>query len=199
MNPALSVLNRTTVKNNFFVEIKLLSATGVPLPEEGVVPHTSIVHQKVNICLYNRALSAYVGNTCRVQASWLPEQHETWQFSAAATTEIGDDIIYLRYAQYDPKNVKTDSELYLLFEFVQHIVPLKQQAASKVTCDIEMSCCYGMIPLKDLASPGLKSVLLEGGEPKKKREFQQELDKQANKKKKKEEDGWFAKLFTKQI
>lgn len=86
------------------------------MPDENVIPMSSIVYTKVNICFFNLTLNKFVGNTCRVQTRRATDNKENWFFDISKLP--GEDIIYARYADYDPKINKEDKDLYLCFEFV---------------------------------------------------------------------------------
>jgi len=55
-------------------EIKLVLATGIPIPSERNVNRaTSIIGREVRVCLFNKTTNKFIGNIERIPADWRPE------------------------------------------------------------------------------------------------------------------------------
>lgn len=165
------------------LEVHLEMATGVPIPLETQVPRSSLIYRKLYVCFYDKQLNALKGNTCVVPGTWNPNYEDRWYLNQALNSErfnvevnalanyftelsASEHIIYVQMADFD--KIK-DKNYYLLFEFVLHCAASKDTGSSSKALqpDLEISCCYGMIQLEQLLTPGPKVVKLEGGEPSK--------------------------------
>jgi len=60
------------------MELQFKVSTGIPLPDEASFPRDSIVKRVAYVSFYDANKSAFVGNTCRLVASWTPEYEDRW-------------------------------------------------------------------------------------------------------------------------
>ncbi len=63
---------------------------------------------KLNICLFDKTINDYVGNTCRLQTTLKDNNINKWNIN---------QFIFVRIGDYDPQ---VHSKLHLCIEFVIH-------------------------------------------------------------------------------
>jgi hypothetical protein len=68
------------VKNNLCFEIRLLEATGVPIPDEKEVPRQNFLCREAGLILFDRVKNKFEGNACYLKAGWRPEYEDRWIF-----------------------------------------------------------------------------------------------------------------------
>lgn len=72
------------IKNNYLAEIRLIEATGIPIPDEKDVPRSTFLKREIGIILLDKALNKFDGNAVYVPASWNSEYEDRWIFDSAA-------------------------------------------------------------------------------------------------------------------
>eukprot|EP00825_Cyclidium_porcatum_P006045 TRINITY_DN12970_c0_g1_i5.p1 TRINITY_DN12970_c0_g1~~TRINITY_DN12970_c0_g1_i5.p1 ORF type:complete len:531 (-),score=93.89 TRINITY_DN12970_c0_g1_i5:23-1615(-) len=146
-------------KNCVFIELKLDQATGIPIPDETQIPRNKILMREVYISFFDSLSQQFIGNSCRVQATWDPAFEDRWYFNQRV--QQFENCIYIKKKDYD---IKKDESLQVCFEFIIHQLSTKKQN-NQVLYDIEMSCCYGLVSLQSLLTNQYKQISLNGGEP----------------------------------
>ena len=69
-----SVLDRSNrAQNKILLEVKLGTATGVPIPEEKQIERKNFILREVGVTLFDRTQNKFISNTVYVEAYWLPE------------------------------------------------------------------------------------------------------------------------------
>ncbi|CAD8122209.1 unnamed protein product [Paramecium sonneborni] len=144
-----SILDKVNIKNNFLAEIRLIEATGIPIPDEKDVPRNSFLKREIGIILIDKAINKYEGNTIYIPATWNPEYEDRWVFEQPAM----EQAILMRWGNFDDK---LDNLKELVFEFITYSVNKGRI--------IQISCAYGSIPVYQL-KPGKQILDLKGGAP----------------------------------
>ncbi|CAD8196479.1 unnamed protein product [Paramecium pentaurelia] len=144
-----SILDKVNIKNNFIAEIRLIEATGIPIPDEKDVPRNSFLKREIGIILMDKALNKFDGNAIYIPAQWNSEYEDRWIFDSAAM----EQAMYLRWGNFDEK---MDNMTELVFEFITY-------STNKGRL-IQISCAYGSIPVYQL-KPGKQLLELKGGAP----------------------------------
>lgn len=79
-NIKASVLDRQNVQNNLCFEIRLLEATGIPIPDESKVQKNQFLKREVALILYDRKKREFISNAAYVNANWRAEYEDRWIF-----------------------------------------------------------------------------------------------------------------------
>ncbi|CAK68317.1 unnamed protein product (macronuclear) [Paramecium tetraurelia] len=144
-----SILDKVNIKNNFLAEIRLIEATGIPIPDEKDVPRGSFLRREIGIILIDKAINKYEGNAVYIPAAWNPEYEDRWVFEQPAM----EQAILMRWGNFDEK---LDNLKEMVFEFITYSVNKGRL--------IQISCAYGSIPVYQL-KPGKQILELKGGAP----------------------------------
>ncbi|CAD8210763.1 unnamed protein product [Paramecium octaurelia] len=144
-----SILDKVNIKNNYIAEIRMIEATGIPIPDEKDVPRSSFLRREIGIILMDKALNKFDGNAIYIPAQWNSEYEDRWIFDSAAM----EQAMYLRWGNFDEK---MDNMIELIFEFITY-------STNKGRL-IQISCAYGSIPVYQL-KPGKQLLELKGGAP----------------------------------
>jgi len=64
--------------NNLYAEIRLLEATGIPIPDEKDVPRNSFLKREIGIILMDKARNRFEGNTMYLPAGWTVEYEDRY-------------------------------------------------------------------------------------------------------------------------
>ncbi|KAL4486335.1 hypothetical protein ABPG72_007121 [Tetrahymena utriculariae] len=150
----LSVLDHKYNQSAFQIEMTFKSATGIPIPDANAFPRDQIFKRIAYVTLYD-GNRQYLGNTCRVESFWNPNNEDIWEFDKQ---QFGDQTLLVRFAGYD-KNKHTN--LNICIELVMNYLPKK----SNSKCDLEISVSHVIIPFSNLVRNGEYSFQLNGGEP----------------------------------
>ena len=136
-------------------EIKLLLATGIPIPSEQVDRKAQFVAREVRAALFDFGSNKFVGNVVTIAADWRPEYEDRWYFKPSKIR--GESRLYFRMADFDEK---TQANLAIVFDFVVFYKVSDTQL-------IEMSSGWTKIEVTKLGTPQTLSLSLNGGTPKK--------------------------------
>lgn len=66
----MGILNKQD-DNNLLLKLKLLSAEGVPIPDEKKLARNVIVRREVGVMIYDKFKSGFIENSVYVKAKWL--------------------------------------------------------------------------------------------------------------------------------
>lgn len=158
--PGEKILQPYTQKT-FYTEINVQIATGVPIPDDSQISRNNLVYRKLYVGFYDTEQNCLRGNSCVIPGTWNSYYEDRWYFDQSLNYERlstpanalanyfieihpQENIIYVQMVDYDKIR---DRSLHLVFEFVLH-VKLNKQNSKAFQPDVEISCCYGMIPLE---------------------------------------------------
>lgn len=167
------------IASTIIVPVRLIRATGVPIPEESQVNRKSnITAREIRVNLWNKARGDFVGNTLIFGADWDEDYEDRWQFNSSNHGDNGNS----NQAFYSSDHAKstefvlkfsdlnqTDREvnnLQLVFELVIFVV-------YKDT-ELQMSCGWSYAELGEILKPTDLSLPLNGGSPKAEMKIKQE-------------------------
>lgn len=94
--------------------VTLSEATGVPIPDEGVLPRENVVGRMVKAAFYNNKNSAFVCGSATVLAAWSGEEEDVWTFNDAG--KVGTNPLAVKWGE---AGVARDIDI--VFEFVASI------------------------------------------------------------------------------
>ena len=134
-------------------EIKLVMATGIPVPSEEIDLQGRLIAREIRAILYDFSSGRFVGNVATVMAEWSPEYEDQWHFNPAKIK--GEDKLYFRIAEFDERFQKN---LAIVFEFVVFYKVNDKQL-------IEMSAGWTAIDVMKLNKAQSHSLELHGGSP----------------------------------
>lgn len=147
-NLKTSVIDRNS-NNVLCLELRVLEATGVPIPDETDVPRNTFLMREVGLLLFDKARSKYEGNAAYINADWKPEYEDRWVFES----QPQDHTIYVKWGNFDEK---MDSQFELIFEFITYVQRKGQL--------VQISCAYATVPVAFI-KPGKHFFDIKGGAP----------------------------------
>ena len=142
----------------FAFELKLLLASGVPIPSsQNVKRESTILHREVKIAFFDQSSNKFISNTVNVTADWSNDYEDRWSFTRNYLP--GENSIYVKFQDFDENKQKN---IAIIFEFVIYYLKGNQL--------LEISCGYASLDLVNIngKSVGRQKLSLEGGAPSKK-------------------------------
>jgi len=141
----------------FVRHLTFMKATGIPIPEQGRVDRkTQITARELRVVLLNKTSGRFIGSTMIFPAKWNESYEDWWTFEGESKN---DNSLILKLAEYDVNvdNGFSRKNIYLIFELVCYF--------KKNNIELQMSCGWGMLSLKQMSQNGTHSVPLLGGSP----------------------------------
>lgn len=62
-------------------ELRLLEATGVPIPDPQSVDRASFMKREIGMILIDKSRNRFEGNSCYITADWSPDYEDRWTFN----------------------------------------------------------------------------------------------------------------------
>eukprot|EP01022_Parablepharisma_sp_SALTPOND_P016845 TRINITY_DN2570_c1_g1_i1.p1 TRINITY_DN2570_c1_g1~~TRINITY_DN2570_c1_g1_i1.p1 ORF type:complete len:2323 (+),score=343.15 TRINITY_DN2570_c1_g1_i1:72-6971(+) len=131
--------------------VVLSSATGVPIPNPGMLDRTQIVARTVKMCFYDEKAKKFVHNSAFVEAEWDENFEDIWNFNAEKV--VGTNPIVFKWARGEISHIK------LILELV-----IGARKGGKV---MEVSNGWAEIPLEQLKVDKEYVLELKAGTPQK--------------------------------
>jgi hypothetical protein len=143
VNSAQSVIEKNRVANNLCFEIRLVKATGVPIPAE-TFQRDNFYKREIGVALFDRRKNSFIGNAITFPCEWSNDSEDEWLFPNGS--------LFLRWGTFSELDTNVD----LVFEFICHIDVKKKPLA--------LSASFAEVKLSTLKRETL-SLDLRGGGP----------------------------------
>lgn len=127
-------------------------ASGVPIPDETILNRSKeISGRMIKICMFNKKLKKFIGNSISIECYWKKDYEDRWYFESDRKKFNHNFIV--RY-----NNDSNREEISLVFEFVIYI-------SKNGKSSVETSCGYCEIDLFNLKSDKSYNLKILGGTP----------------------------------